>query len=208
MKVKVTPTALIEDGVLLGDGTMVGHHAHVRQPATVGEQCRIGSHAVIGSGVRLGHRCRIGAMAYLCSGVTLEDGVMIGQGAVFTNDLHPRAATPDLRHLLTEGESPEHPLPTLVCQGATIGANSTIRGGVTIGRFAMVGMGTVVTRDVAAFHLVSGNPARSVGYVCRCGHTIHRFTAAARSVVPEVPCPACSLKYALSGDTVLELSTP
>jgi hypothetical protein len=113
-------------------------------------------------------------MVYVCAAVTIEDGVMVSAGTVFTNDRFPRAATPDLRHL-RPSDPDEHTLPTLVREGATLGANCTIGNDLVIGRFAMIGMGSVVTRSVPDFHLALGHPAAPVGCVCRCGQLLVYF---------------------------------
>jgi acetyltransferase-like isoleucine patch superfamily enzyme len=115
-------------------------------------------------------------MVYVCAAVTIEDGVMVSAGTIFTNDRFPRATTPDLRRL-RPSEPDEHTLPTLVREGATIGAGATIGNDLAIGRFAMIGMGSVVTKPVPDFHLVLGNPAVAVGCVCRCGQLLLRFGA-------------------------------
>ena len=147
---------------------------HIRFDTTIGEECIIGEKTYVAYGVVIGNRVKINSMVYICNAVTIEDGVMVSAGTIFTNDRFPRATTPDLTEL--RGSDPdEHTLPTLVREGATIGAGCTIGNDLEIGRFAMVGMGSVVTRSVPDFHLVLGNPARSVGCVCRCGPLLTRF---------------------------------
>jgi len=133
----------------------------------------------------------------------LEDGLRISAGLLVTNGRFPRAVTSDLQQLRGSGPD-EHPLQTRVKEGATIGAGAVIGPGVTIGRFAMVGMGAVVTRSVPDFHLVLGNPARSVGVVCRCGQPVHRFTEAddEQGSIP-VTCE-CGLAYDVDGQNVTE----
>lgn len=128
---------------------------------------------------------------------------MVSAGVVFTNDRFPRAATPDLS-ALRPSEPDEATLPTLVRCGATIGANATIGCGLEIGRFAMVGMGAVVTRSVPDFHLVVGNPARSVGAVCRCGALLVRFEGRPEDAAGEATCRACGRRYILTGGAVRE----
>jgi UDP-2-acetamido-3-amino-2,3-dideoxy-glucuronate N-acetyltransferase len=205
MTVRVHPTAIIEEGVVLGPGTAVWDNVHVRRDARLGDECIVGEKTYIAYGVRIGHRVKINAMVYLCAGVTLEDGVMIGAGTVFTNDRFPRATTPDLTQLRSS-DPDEHTRPTLVRQGATIGAQCTIGCDLVIGRFAMVGMGSVVTRSVPDFHLVLGNPARSVGCVCRCGQRIAQFPADAPMDVEAAVCRECGRRYASRGGAVSELS--
>ena len=129
---------------------------------------------------------------------------MISAGTIFTNDRFPRAATPDLKQL-RPSEPDEHTLPTLVREGDTIGAGSVIGNDLTIGRFAMVGMGSLVTRSVPDFHLVIGSPARSVGCVCRCGQLLLRFAERGTASVDEVTCVACGRRYAIRDGAVTEL---
>ena len=113
-------------------------------------------------------------MVYICAAVTIEDGVMISASTTFTNDRFPRATFPDLKSL-RPSEPDEHTLPTLVREGSTIGAGCIIGNDLEIGRWAMVGMGSVVTKSVPDFHLVLGSPARSIGAVCKCGLLFHKF---------------------------------
>ena len=158
MTPRVHPTALVEDGVALGQGTSVWDNAHLRRGAVVGRDCIIGGKTYLADEVLIGDRVKVNAGVYLCSGVTVEDGVMIAAHVVFTNDRFPRATTPDLMRL-RPSEVDEHTERTRVCEGATIGAAAVIGPGLTVGRFAMVGMAAVVTRDVPDFHLVTGSPA-------------------------------------------------
>ncbi len=165
----VHPTAIVEAGVVIGAGTAVWDNAHIRGPHTViGEQCIIGEKSYVAYGVTIGDRVKINAFVYVCTAVTIETGVMISAGVTFTNDRYPRATTPDLT-TLRSSEPDEETLATVVRAGATIGARAVIGPGLTLGRFSMVGMGAVVTRDVPDFHLVVGNPARTVAAVGRDG---------------------------------------
>jgi serine acetyltransferase len=142
-------------------------------------------------------------MVYVCYGVTVEDGVMISAGTVFTNDVFPRATTPDLSRL-RPSDPDEETQETVVAAGATIGAGCTIGSNLRIGRFAMVGMGSVVTRSVADFHLVVGNPARSIGAVCRCGHPIAKWAAASPPEDAAAECDKCGAQYTISSGQVSE----
>jgi acetyltransferase-like isoleucine patch superfamily enzyme len=200
------PTAILEEGVGIGDGTVIWDNVHVRRGARIGSECIIGEKSYIAYDVVIGSRVKINAFVYICAKVTIEDGVMISAGAVFTNDRFPRATTPDLT-ALRPSEPDETTLPTLVRCGATIGANATIGCGLEIGRFAMVGMGAVVTRSVPDFHLVAGNPARSVGAVCRCGQLLLRFEDRPADAAGEATCPACGRRYALTGSAVREIES-
>jgi acetyltransferase-like isoleucine patch superfamily enzyme len=133
-------------------------------------------------------------MVYICFGVTIEDGVMVSAGTVFTNDVFPRAATPDLAELRSS-DPDEETRETLVAAGATIGAGCVIGSGLCIGRWAMVGMGSVVTHSVADHHLVVGSPARSVGAVCRCGQVLARWLPNEFPVHLDTECPKCGDEY-------------
>jgi acetyltransferase-like isoleucine patch superfamily enzyme len=204
---RVHPTAIVEDGVRIGEGTAIWDNVHIRHGTEIGEQCIVGGKTVIAYGVRIGNRVKINSFVYIPHGVTIEDGVMISAGTMFTNDRFPRAATPDLEHL-RPSEPDEQTLCTLVRRGATIGAQSTIGNDLVIGQFAMVGMGALVTKSVPDFHLVLGHPARSVGYVCRCGQVLARFPAGEPVDLDRVVCAACGLPYSVREGQVSELAPP
>ena len=203
---KIHPTAIIEQNVELGARTSVWDNVHIRDSARIGEDCIIGEKTYIAYGVRIGSRVKINAFVYICAAVTIEDGVMISAGTIFTNDRFPRAATSDLKQL-RPSEPDEHTLPTLVREGATLGAGCVIGNDLTIGRFAMVGMGSVVTKSVPDFHLVLGNPANSVGCVCRCGQLLVRFQQASTTESIQPTCSACGLRYMINENVVTELHT-
>jgi acetyltransferase-like isoleucine patch superfamily enzyme len=206
MSVRIHPTALIEDGVRIGEGSSIWDAVHIRHGARIGEQCIVGEKSYVAYDVKIGDRVKINAMVYICAAVTIEDGVMISAGTIFTNDRFPRATTPDLRHLRSS-DPDEETLPTRVREGATIGAGCTIGNDLSIGRFAMVGMGALVTKSVPDFHLSIGHPAASVGCVCRCGHPILRFPSGAPPELAEPTC-RCGLKYRITAGLVSELSPP
>ena len=199
----VHPTALIEEGVEVGARCAVWDNVHIRHGAALGEECIVGEKSYIAYGVRIGHRVKINAMVYVCAAVTIEDGVMVSAGTIFTNDRFPRATTPDLKHL-RPSEPDEHTLPTLVREGATIGAGCTIGNDLVIGRFAMVGMGSVVTRSIPDFHLALGHPARPAGCVCRCGPLLLRFHARDAARFQRVVCRDCGRIYAARRGEVRE----
>ncbi|MEM9905329.1 MAG: acyltransferase [Cyanobacteria bacterium P01_D01_bin.44] len=205
MSVRIHPTAMVEDNVTLGDGSSVWDNAHIRHDTRLGEECIVGGKSYIAYGVTIGNRVKINASAYICNGVTLEDGVMISAGTIFTNDRFPRAATTDLKSLYSS-DPDEHTLLTRVCEGATIGAGCVIGNDLSIGRFAMVGMGSVVTKSVPDFHLAYGTPARSTGCVCRCGNPLMRFPEG--DFEETVTCSACGLEYHVKNREVTELSPP
>jgi UDP-2-acetamido-3-amino-2,3-dideoxy-glucuronate N-acetyltransferase len=206
MATRIHPTALIEENVQIGDDTSIWDNVHIRHGATIGHDCIVGEKSYIAYDVRIGNMVKINAMVYICAAVTIEDGVMISAGTTFTNDRFPRATTVDLKSL-RPSEPDEDTLPTLVKAGSTIGAGCVIGNDLSIGRFAMIGMGSLVTKSVDDFHLAIGHPVRPVGCVCRCGHLVLRF-ADMQGKVAEPECPACGLHYRISGTRVEELDPP
>jgi acetyltransferase-like isoleucine patch superfamily enzyme len=205
MGISVHPTAIIERDVQIGDGSAVWDSVHIRHGAIIGEQCIVGEKTYVAYDVRIGNRVKINAMVYICAAVTIEDGVMISAGTIFTNDRFPRATTPDLLRL-RPSEPDEETLATVVREGATIGAGCVIGCGISIGRFSMVGMGSLVTKSIPDFHLAVGHPARSVGVVCRCGHPVLRFTPGTKPTAPEARCTKCDRRYTVIDGSVLELA--
>jgi UDP-2-acetamido-3-amino-2,3-dideoxy-glucuronate N-acetyltransferase len=205
MSVRIHSTAIIEEGVTLGPGTSVWDNVHIRRGTHLGEQCLVGGKTTIAYDVQIGNRVKINSAAYICNAVTIEDGVMISAGVIFTNDRFPRATTNDLLGLRSSAPD-EHTLPTLVREGATIGAGAIIGCDLTIGRFAMVGMGSIVTRSVPDFHLVIGSPARSIGCVCRCGQPLMKWSEQASDEPTQVRCLECGWEFEISGQRVSERS--
>jgi UDP-3-O-[3-hydroxymyristoyl] glucosamine N-acyltransferase len=200
--VRIHPTAIIEDDVEIGAGSAVWDNVHIRHHTRLGEECIVGEKTYIAYGVTIGNRVKINAFVYICTAVTIEDGVMISAGTIFTNDRFPRATTPDLKQL-RPSDPDEHTLPTLVREGATIGAGCVIGNDLVIGRFAMIGMGALVTKSVPDFHLALGSPAVSVGCVCRCGQLVTRFKSPAPTE-EDVFCPQCGLGYTIQSGVVTE----
>lgn len=203
---RIHSTALIEEGVTIAPETAIWDNVHVRRGAVIGEQCIIGEKTYVAYDVQIGNRVKINAFVYICTGVTIQDGVMVGAGTIFTNDRFPRATTPDLRQL-RPSEPDENTRPTLVETGVSIGAGCCIGCDLRLGKFAMIGMGSVVTRSVPDFHLVVGNPARSIGCVCRCGQVLLRFSDDDTPNLDDVSCVHCQLRYAIHNHEVTELTS-
>lgn len=166
---EIHPTAEVSAEAYIGRGTRIWHHAQVREGARLGERCIVGKGAYVDLDVQIGSRVKLQNYALIYHGVTLEDGVFIGPHACLANDKLPRAIVPDGALKRADDWQVGR---TTVRYGASVGAGSIVLPGVTIGRFAMVGAGAVVTRDVPDFGLVVGQPARLVGYVCRCGQPL------------------------------------
>ena len=174
------PLALVETEAI-GPGTRVWAWAHVMSGARVGADCNIGEHCFVESGVVLGDRVTVKNGVAVWNGVVAEDDVFLGPNAVLTNDLRPRSK-------VYRGPVQS----TLLKRGASVGANATLLCGITVGEYAMVGAGAVVTRDIPSHALVVGNPGRVVGHVCRCGARLARRGASAR-------CAECPGRYRIAG---------
>ena len=190
MTVRIHSTADVSENAVVGDETRIWHHCQIREGARIGEGCILGKGVYIDAGVVIGNFVKIQNYVSVFHGVTVEDGVFIGPHVCFTNDLRPRAINPDG----TPKAADDWELsPTLIQRGAALGANSTIRCGITIGEWAMVGSGSVVTRDVPDYGLVIGNPARLRGYVCPCGTRLQvDGTSPEESLLV---CPDCGFQY-------------
>jgi acetyltransferase-like isoleucine patch superfamily enzyme len=158
MSYYVHPTAVVESKEI-GDGTRIWHFAHVREGSRIGRNCSLGKSVYVDIAAQIGNNVKIQNFVSVYRGVKIEDDVFVGPSVTFTNDLYPRSFSWD----------DEQVVPTLVCRGASIGANSTIICGITIGEYAMVGAGSVVTKDVPPNALVLGNAAEMAGWVCECG---------------------------------------
>jgi UDP-2-acetamido-3-amino-2,3-dideoxy-glucuronate N-acetyltransferase len=169
MTARVHPTSVVSDTAHVGDGTQIWLHCQVRENARIGKGCVIGKGVYVDYDVIIGDSCKIQNNVSIFAGVTLEDGVFVGPHVCFTNDKIPRAVNPDMTLKSLEDWVITK---TLVKAGAAIGANSTILCGVTIGRWAMVAAGTIVTKDVPDHALVMGNPARIFAWVCSCGKRV------------------------------------
>ena len=185
--VQVHETAVIDAECEVGAGTKIWHFSHVLKGSTIGRDCNIGQNVMIGPDVTIGDKVKIQNNVSVFRGVTLEDGVFCGPSMVFTNVYNPRSYISRKDEIRT----------TLVKEGATLGANSTIMCGHTIGRFAFVGAGTVALDDVPDFALVVGNPAMIKGWMCRCGIRLHFDEKRAT-------CDACGSRYVKDGDLIQE----
>ena len=168
-------TSFIDENVHIGSGSKIWHFSHILKNCTIGETCTIGQNVVIGPDVCIGNQCKIQNNVSVYKGVTLEDGVFCGPSMVFTNIYNPRAEIRKMDQVRS----------TLVKHGATLGANCTIVCGTTIGRYAFVGAGALVNKNVKDYALVVGNPARQIGWVCQCGERL----------TDSLECMACSKTY-------------
>jgi len=156
------PTAVIDEGAVIGKGTKIWHFSHIMSGAIIGENCTIGQNVLVSPQVVLGNNVKVQNNVSVYTGVICEDDVFLGPSCVFTNVINPRSFISRIEEFR----------PTLVKKGATIGANATIICGVTIGEYAMIGAGAVVTKDVSDFSLIVGNPGRQIGKVDKAGNTV------------------------------------
>jgi len=171
MSIRIHPSADVASSASIGEGTSIWHQCQVREGAILGENCILGRGVFIDTQVQLGNNVKVQNYVSIYHGVRLEDGVFVGPHVCFTNDLRPRSINPDGSLKSADDWIVSE---TLIKSGASLGANSTIRCGVTIGSWAMVGSGSVVTHTVPDFGLVFGNPARLHGFVCRCGNQLRQ----------------------------------
>lgn len=172
----IHPTCVVDEGVTVGANSRVWCFCHLQRGAAIGEGCSLGQNVNLADGVKIGNFVKIQNNVSIYRGVVLEDGVFCGPSCVFTNDRTPRSEWP-------KGDT--YYKGTLIRHGASIGANATILCGLTVGRYAMIAAGAVVTRDVPDYALMSGNPARRIGWVCRCGEKLGA----------DFRCYACNLRY-------------
>ena len=183
MAANIHPTAIVDEGAQLGDGTRVWHWVHVSAGARIGERCVLGQNVFVASDVVIGNNVRIQNNVSVYDAVTLEDDVFCGPSMVFTNVYNPRS------HVSRKSDYRR----TLVKRGASIGANATIVCGYTIGEYAFIGAGAVVTRNVPAHALMAGVPARRIGWMCQCGERLPGGAVLVR-------CDKCSSEYRISAD--------
>jgi UDP-2-acetamido-3-amino-2,3-dideoxy-glucuronate N-acetyltransferase len=188
MSTRIHPTSEVSPAAEIGDGTNIWHTCQVREGAHLGRNCNLGKGVYIDAGVSIGDNVKIQNYVSVFHGVTIEDGVFIGPHVCFTNDLRPRAINPDgsLKAAEDWGLTP-----TLIRRGAALGANSTVVCGITIGEWAMIGAGSVVSRDIPDYGLTWGNPARLHGFVCPCGEKLELDDPqAGQNIITR--CPKCS----------------
>ena len=205
---RVHPSALVEQGVHLGQGSAIWDSVHIRHGARIGKSCIIGEKTYIAYDVEIGDFCKLNACVYVCAGVVIGDHVMLAAHTIFTNDRFPRAFDVVLDGLATSAPT-EETLSTRVGRGVTTGANATIGPGLVLGEFAMIGMGAVVTRDVPAHGLVVGNPGRLAGYVCTCGPLLarlDRFESAPEGAL--FACERCGRRFAKQAGSPVEVGGP
>jgi UDP-2-acetamido-3-amino-2,3-dideoxy-glucuronate N-acetyltransferase len=190
-------TADVSPHAKIGEGTKIWQHCQVREHAEIGKNCIISKGVYIDAGVKIGNNVKIQNGISVYHGVTLEDGVFCGPHCVFTNDKRPRSINPD--GSLKTGEDWQVS-ETLVKKGASIGAHATIVCGVTIGEWAMIGAGAVVTKSVPDYGLVIGNPAKLIGFVCPCGERLSlpdlsplKNVSSSEKDYTEIHCPVCSM---------------
>jgi len=176
----VHESAYVDDGAVIGADTKVWHFCHVMGGAVIGDRCSLGQNVVVMNGTRIGNNVKIQNNVSIYEGVTLEDDVFCGPSMVFTNVINPRS------HVSRKNEY----RPTLVRRGASIGANATIVCGSTLGEYAFIGAGAVVARDVPAYALMVGVPARQIGWMCQCGERLPKGDAPV--------CIACGTEYSFS----------
>ncbi len=191
----IHPTADVSAEARIGEGTRIWNQAQIREGAQIGSECIISKNVYIDCGVQIGSRVKIQNNASVYHGVTVEDGVFIGPHVCFCNDMLPRAITPSGA---LKGQEDWEVGRVLVRTGASIGAGSIILPDVTIGAFALVGAGSVVTRSVPDQALVFGNPARLQGFVCRCARKLENLTHTPSGLTGT--CPVCQVSYTLTAE--------
>ena len=186
MPIRIHPTAEVSPKAIIGEGTNIWHYVQIREYAKLGQNCVIGKGVYIDFDVIIGDNVKIQNNASVYHGVTIENGVFVGPHVCFTNDFRPRAINPDGSLKASDDWILSK---TLIRHGAALGANSTIRCGIIIGAWAMIGSGSVVTHDIPDYGLVWGNPARLQGFVCTCGERLEKESVQNDLVITK--CPGC-----------------
>jgi UDP-2-acetamido-3-amino-2,3-dideoxy-glucuronate N-acetyltransferase len=185
VSVHIHSTAVVSENAVIGEGAQIWHHTQIREGARIGQNCILGKGVYVDAGVCIGDNVKIQNYVSVFHGVQIEDGVFVGPHVCFTNDLFPRAINPDGS---LKSSDQWVVSPTRICKGASLGANSTLVCGISVGTWAMVGAGSVVTKNVPDFGLVWGNPARLHGFICCCGnrfetYEVHEPSVSARCAV-------------------------
>lgn len=186
----IHPASMV-DTTQIGAGTRIWAFTHILKNVTIGTNCNIGEQCFVESGAKIGDNVTLKNGNMVWEGVTLEDGVFVGPAVVFTNDLYPRS--PRLPQVKERYSGHDWLVPTLVKHGASIGAGAIIIAGITIGEYAMIGAGSVVTKDVPSYALILGNPGRIRGWVCQCGQRLELHEGKAC-------CKPCGLHFELNGE--------
>jgi len=191
-EVYVHPTAVVDKTAVIGEGTKIWHFVHVRENAKIGKYSVLGHSVYVGKGVEIGNRVKLQNRATVYQGVKIEDNVFVGPHVTFTNDPYPRSLSTDWTIMST-----------LVEKGASIGAGAVIMCGVTIGEYAMIGAGSIVTKDIPPHAMAYGNPARIKGFVCKCGRRLIEEEEKPKYIL--MKCPFCDEKYKISRENYAKI---
>jgi acetyltransferase-like isoleucine patch superfamily enzyme len=191
-KVNVPPTSVVDKTAVIGEGTRIWNFVHVRENAEIGKECVLADYVYVGRGVKIGNNVKLENRATVYEGVTIQDKVFVGPHVTFTNDPYPRSFSTDWKIL-----------PTIVKEGASIGARTVVRCGVTIGEYALIGAGSVVTEDIPPHALAYGNPARIRGFVCRCSRKLE--TEEKKETCILMKCQVCNKEYKIAAEDYARL---
>lgn len=186
-KVSVASTAIADETAVIGEGTRIWNFVHVREKAKIGKDCVLADYVYVGRGVKIGDKVKIQNRATIYEGVTIENKVFVGPHVSFTNDLYPRSFNTNWKIL-----------PTHVKKGASIGAKTVIICGITIGEYALIGAGSVVTEDIPAYALAYGNPAKIRGFICKCSKKLEITEKKKTCIV--MRCSSCDETYKIAAE--------